>query len=196
MGEQPLQGRGPEQQGPLAGTQFPPPDRLSGWTRWCSACPASPLTSQLWKAGQGWLPGKGRAEARAWWNEAGHAPGPGLAHGHLVGRRAAEGRAWSRCFRRASCVASSCPILPSAPGLAVLTPSTCGARGLGTAQPPRALAVPASFPGPLLPAGVGVVGGALGLLGAEVRGGGTARGGAPRAVLSPGQASKIGRAHV
>lgn len=64
-------------------------------------------------------------------------------------------------------------------------------RGPGTAQPPRALAVPASRPGPLLPAVAGAVGGALGLCEAETgRGGGTARGGAPGAVLSPGQASR------
>lgn len=166
------------------------PDRLSGWIRWRSACPASPLTCQLWKAGWGWLPGKGQAEARAWRKEAGpqtrawpgsRAPGgktgcgrqgpelvlpQGLLHGQLRPR----------------------PPLGPRPGCAYAV--HLRRPGPGTAQPPRALAVPASFPGPLLPAAAGAVGGALGLLGAEVGGGGTARGGAPRAVLSSGQASR------
>ena len=166
------------------------PDRLSGWIRWRSACPASPLTCQLRKAGWGWLPGKGQAEARAWRKEAGpqtrawpgsRAPGgkmgcgrqgpelvlpQGLLHGQLRPR----------------------PPLGPRPGCAYAV--HLRRPGPGTAQPPRALAVPASFPGPLLPAAAGAVGGALGLLGAEVGGGGTARGGAPRAVLSSGQASR------
>ena len=127
------------------------PDRLSGWIRWRSACPASPLTCQLRKAGWGWLPGKGQAEARAWRKEAGpqtrawpgsRAPGgktgcgrqgpelvlpQGLLHGQLRPR----------------------PPLGPRPGCAYAV--HLRRPGPGTAQPPRALAVPASFPGPLLP---------------------------------------------
>lgn len=178
MGEQPLQEQRPERWGPLTGAQFP--HRHSkcldqvGVGLPCKA-PDLPVP-------EGWAglaASKGRAQARA-------ATRPGLARGHLEGSRAAEGRAQSWCSGRASCAAGSGPVPSSAPGLAVLTPSTCGPRGLaqhsplcGRGLPPR----PAGQPHqpPRAPS--------------SSRGGGGRRvsgplGGPPGAARSPGQASR------
>lgn len=145
MEEQRLQGQGPERWGPLAGAQFPH-RHSKRLVQVGVGLPARPLTCQLRKAGRGWPPGKGRAQARA-------ATWPGLVRGHLVGSRAAEGRAQNRSSGRASCAAGSSPVLSSAPDLAVLTPSICGARGLaqhsplcGRGLPPRPAGQPRQPP--------------------------------------------------
>lgn len=79
----------------------------------CTPVHPAALTCQLWKAGQDWLPGKGRAEAREGGRRAGPRT-PGLAW--LVGTWWVDGLQnagpGAGASRRASCVASSGPVHP------------------------------------------------------------------------------------
>lgn len=151
MGEQPLQGQGPEQWGPLAGTQFPP--RPTKWLDQVAlGLPCKPPNlpaPEGWAglaAGQG--PGRGQGV-----EEGGRATNPGLAW--LVGTWWVDGLQKAGPGAGAS---AGPPVWPAPapssprprPGCA--HPVYLRGRGPGTAQPPRALAVPTSRPGPLLPA--------------------------------------------
>lgn len=168
---------------PSLGPSFPT-DTLSAWIRWNSACPTSPLTCQLRKAG-----------GAGWQARAGHRPGHG---GRRQGRNPAWLGSWAPggkqgCGRQGPESAlpqgllcgrlQPHPLLGPRPGCA--HPVHLQAPGPGTAQPrvdgaclPDLLASPASLPGPLPPAAAGAAGGVLGLWGL--------RSGAQRVMDPPG----------
>lgn len=178
---------------PSLGPSFPT-DTLSAWTRWNSACPTSPLTCQLRKAG-----------GAGWQARAGHRPGHG---GRRQGRNPAMaglmGTWWEAGLRKAGPRVGApagppvrpapapspprpqawlrSPGPPAGPG-AWHSTTPCG-RGL----PPRPAGQPRQPPrAPSSSRGGGSRWGS-GPLGAEV--GGTARDGPPGAARSPGQASR------